>query len=67
MADDINVTIKSLYLYIPNLIPSVETQLMFNETTQNNCKTSFAELYTERKIITDLLFQHDMGSAQNVI
>ena len=36
MADDINVTIKSLYLYIPNLIPSVETQLMFNEATQNN-------------------------------
>ena len=36
MADDINVTINSLYLYIPNLIPSVETQLMFNESTQNN-------------------------------
>ena len=36
MADDINVTINSLYLYIPNLIPSVETQVMFNEATQNN-------------------------------
>ena len=36
MADDINVTINSLYLYIPNLISSVETQLMFNEATQNN-------------------------------
>ena len=31
MADDINVTINSLYLYIPNSIPSVETQLMFNK------------------------------------
>ena len=30
MTDDINVTINNLYLYIPNLIPSVETQLMFN-------------------------------------
>ena len=36
MADDIDVTINSLYLFVPNLIPSVETQLMFNEATQNN-------------------------------
>ena len=36
MSDDINVTINSLYLYIPNLISSVSTQLMFNEATQNN-------------------------------
>ena len=35
MADDINVTINSLYLYPPNLIPSVETHLMFNAATQN--------------------------------
>ena len=43
MADDLNVTINSLYLYIPKLIPSVETQLKFNETTQNIYKTSFDE------------------------
>ena len=67
MADDINVTINSLYLYIPNLIPSVETQLMFNEATQSNYKISFDEWYTERRIISDLLVQHDIGSAQNVI
>ena len=36
MADDFNVTIYNLYLFIPSLIPSVETQLMFNEATQNN-------------------------------
>ena len=36
MADDINVTISNLYLYVTNLIPSVETQVMFNEATQNN-------------------------------
>ena len=35
MNDDINVTIISLYLYIPNLIPSVDTQLVFNDATQN--------------------------------
>ena len=47
MADDIDVTINSLYLYVPNLIPSFETQLMFNEATQNNYKISFDEWYTE--------------------
>ena len=35
MTDDINVTINNLYLYVPNLLPSVETQVMFNEATQN--------------------------------
>ena len=67
MGDDIDVTINNLYLYVPNLIPSVETQLMFNEATQSNYKISFDEWYTERRIITDLLVQHDIGSAQNVI
>ena len=67
MADDNNVTINSLYLFVPNLIPSVETQLLFIEATQNNYKTSFDEWYTERRIITDLLIQRDIGSAQNVI
>ena len=41
MADDINVTINSLYLYVPNSIPSVEVQIMFNEATQNIYKISF--------------------------
>ena len=67
MADDIDVTINSLYLYIPNLIPSVETQLMFNEDTQKNYEIYFDEWYTERRIISDLLIQLDIGSAQNVI
>ena len=67
MEDEINVTINSLYLYIPNLIPSVETQLMFNEATQNNYKIPFDEWYTERRKLSDLIIQHDIGSAQNVI
>ena len=36
MADDIKVTNNNLYLSVPNLTPSVETQVMFNEATQNN-------------------------------
>ena len=53
MADDKNVTVNSLYLYIPNSIPSVETQLMFNEATQKIYNISFDEWYTERRIISD--------------
>ena len=66
MADDINVTIKKLYLFIPKLIPSVETQSMFNEATQNNYKIFFDEYYTERRVISDTIVQHDIGSAQQV-
>ena len=38
MTDDINVTIDNLYLYVPDLIPSVETRVMFNEATQKNTR-----------------------------
>ena len=64
MADDINETINSLYLYIPNLIPSVETQLMFNEATQDNYEISYEEWYTKRRVIEHMIDQHDIGSAQ---
>ena len=40
MADDTNVTINNLYLYVPNLIPSIETRVMFNEATQKIYKIS---------------------------
>ena len=55
MADDINVTISNLYLYIANLIPSVETQLMFNEATQNNYTISYEEWYTEKRVTKDMI------------
>ena len=66
MADDINVTINNLYLFVPNLIPSVATQLMFNETTQTIYKISFDEYYTERRVILDMIVQADIGSTQQV-
>ena len=66
MTDDIDVTINNLYLYVPNLIPSVETQVMFNEATQNNYKISYDEWFTERRIISDTITQLDIGSSQNV-
>ena len=66
ISGDINVTINSLYPSVPTLIPSVETQLMFNEATQNNYLISFDERFTQKRLISDLLVQHDIGSAQNV-
>ena len=66
MTDDINVTINNFYLYVPNLIPSVETQVMFNEAAQNNYKISYDEWFTERRIISDTITQLDIGSSQNV-
>ena len=39
----INVTINNLYLYVPIIIPSPETQLMFNESIQNIYRIIFDE------------------------
>ena len=66
MTDDIIVTINNLYLYVPNLTPSVETQVMFTEATPNNYKISYDEWFTERQIISDTITQLDIGSSQNV-
>ena len=41
-------------------------KVMFNEATQNNYKISFDEWYTERRLISDMLVQVDIGSAQQM-
>ena len=66
MADDINVTINNLYLYLPNLILSVETQVMINEATQNAYKISYDEYFTERRVISNQITQLDTVSSQKV-
>ena len=66
MADDINVTINKLYLNVSNLIPNVETQVMFNEATQNKYKISFDEWYTERRVKSDQITQVSNGTSQQV-
>ena len=67
IADDINVTIISLYLYVPQLIPSTGTQVMFNEAIMNNYTITFDSWYTERKISNDgRELQVDIGSAQHI-
>ena len=60
MADDINVTINKLYLFVPNLITSVETQLMFNEATEIKYMVSLDKCYTERRRIKDMIAQQDI-------
>ena len=64
MADDINVTIKNLYLSVPILRPNVETQVMFNEATLNNHKISYDEYFTGGRTMSDQIIQIDIGSTQ---
>ena len=66
MADDIKINFEKLYHYKSNSIPSVETQLMFNEATQKNYRTSYDEYYTETRIISHMIVQVDICSAQQV-
>ena len=53
IADDINVIINSLYLYVPQLIPPTTTQVMFNESIMNSYTITFDSRYTERKLSND--------------
>ena len=55
-----------MYLYLPNLIPNIEIQVVFNEATQNTYKISFEEWYTERRVISDTITQLDIGTSQHV-
>ena len=66
LADDIKVTNNNLYLYVPNLIPNVETQVKFNEATQNNFNITCDEYYTERRVISDMIAEVDIESSQKV-
>ena len=66
IVDNINVTINSLYLYVPTLIPDTETQVMFNESIQNNYRIFSDDWYTERRVVSDTITQIDIGSAQQV-
>ena len=67
LANDITVTINSLYLFVPQLIPSTTTQVMFNEAIMNNYTITFDSWYTMRKISNvGRELQVDIGSAQEI-
>ena len=62
----INVTINSLYLFVPIITPNSETQVIFNESIKNNYTLTFDSWYTERKIVINGGdFQVDIASSQS--
>ena len=64
--NDNNVTIKSIYLYIPSLVPSAEQQQLFNEAIKENFTLSFDVWVTDRKPVnTGNEYQLVIGSASN--
>ena len=66
VANDINVTTNSLYLFVPILTPNSETQVLFNEYIKNKYTLTFDSWYTERKILTDGgEIQVDIASSQS--
>ena len=65
--NDIIVTINSIYLYIPSLVPSAEQQQTFNESIRQNFTLSFYAWVTDRKPVnTRNEYQLDKGSASNI-
>ena len=65
--NDVNVTINSIYLYIPSIVPSAEQQQMFNEAIRENFTLSFDAWVTDRKPVnTGNEYQLDIGSASNI-
>ena len=49
LANDINVTNNSLYLYVPVLIPNSDTQVMFNKSININFTITYDSRYVEGK------------------
>ena len=61
------MTINSLCLYIPSLVPSAEQQQVFNESIRQNFTLSFDAWVTDRKPVnTGKEYQLDIGYASNI-
>ena len=65
--NDVIVTINSVYLYIPSLVPSAEQQQLFNESIRENFTLSFDDWVTDRKLVnTGNEYQLDVEPASNI-
>ena len=65
--NDVYVTINSIHLYIPSLVPSAEQQQIFNEAIRENFTLSFDAWVTDRKPVnTGNEDQLDIGPASNI-
>ena len=61
------MTINSIYLYIPSLVPSPEQQQKFNESIRQSLALLFDIWASDRKPVnTGNEYQLDIGSASNI-
>ena len=66
IADNVSITIDSLYLCTPTFIADAETQVVPYQSTKKNFALSFDSQITQRKLKNfGLEFQSDTGSAHN--
>ena len=66
--NDVNVTTNSISLFNPQIIPSPETQVIFNEAISKTFTLSYESWITDRKPVdTAREFQVDISSASNII
>ena len=64
---DVNVTIKSISLFIPQIIPSPETQVKVNESISKTFTLSYESWTTDSKLVNAAnKFQIDISSASNI-
>ena len=65
--NDVNVTINSINLFIPQIIPSPATQVYFNEAFSKTFTLSYESWTTDPKLVdTAKEFQVDISSASNI-
>ena len=65
--NDVSLTINSVYLCIPSLVPSAEQQQIFNESIRRNFTLSFDDWVTDKKPVnTGNEYELDTGSASNI-
>ena len=65
--EDVYVTINSISLFIPQIIPSPETQVNFIQAFSGTFTLSFESWTTDRKLVdTGKEFQIDISSASNI-
>ena len=65
--NDVKVIINSISLFIPQIIPSPETQVIFNEAISKTFTLSYESWTTDRKLVNAAKeFQVDISSASNI-
>ena len=65
--NDVNVTINSISLFVPQIIPFPETQYIFNEAISKTFQVSYEFWTTDRKPVdTAREIQIDISSASNI-